>query len=564
MLTSIELEDVSSQELSLPVVLTIAGSDSSGGAGIEADLKSLSAHKVFGITCITGITAQNTTGVKSIHKIPKQTLLDILHQNFLDFLYCDNAPLRAIKTGMLTEEAVEALSQHLDILKEKNVKLVVDPVMISTSGSTLCSEEGMKLCVDKVIQLAYLITPNFEEALTLHKLGSETSSWSRENINSIESLVQFCQLLQKCLGCENVLVKGGHLPWNKSTNKPFRSGEDTSNKVILDILYESSTGNTVIFTLNSIASNSTHGTGCTLASSIAARTALLDFTSLQEAVALSIDYVHRGITSIVSLGKGNGPLNHLISTSLGIDNVIKDKETVEIDSVYEYFVTHPKVKENWKLYTQHSFLDQIVLGDLPFNRFLYFLKQDYYYLQNYAQIHALAASVAPEYTQTALEALIIGEVVKEIEHHKLRLEKKYDIVYERDIDIDTELQPGTACVNYCKYLLEISKKQDYLGIKVALAPCLHGYYEAGQYGAQLLSDKGQPQTKDQEKLNVYNLWLSDYTSEWYKTAHIRGKQSLNDLFKSHPVTKMRLEELVDIFNHVTKLEIDFWSEVTSD
>lgn len=134
----------------LPAVLTIAGSDNSGGAGIEADLKTFSAHKVYGLTCIAALTAQNTQLVKTFEKTPKELVKNILQLNFDDFLYGyedSTQPLKVIKTGMLTEEAVHVIQDFLPDIKKHNVKLIVDPVMISTSGSSLFDSEGMKLAL---------------------------------------------------------------------------------------------------------------------------------------------------------------------------------------------------------------------------------------------------------------------------------------------------------------------------------------------------------------------------------------------------------------------------------
>ncbi|EGV60071.1 trifunctional hydroxymethylpyrimidine kinase/phosphomethylpyrimidine kinase/thiaminase [Yamadazyma tenuis] len=552
----------------LPVVLTIAGSDSSGGAGIEADIKTLSAFKVYGSTCITALTAQNTRGVRTVTKTPKDTLRDILDAIFEDFLTDSHSPLKAIKTGMLTLEAVEVLDEYIDKIHKHDLKVVLDPVMISTSGSQLFDEEGIKLCLGSIIKSSQLVTPNFEEALVLYRLSSGKRVVGSE-LCTMDLLVDFTAKLQATLGCENVLLKGGHLPWNSHTGTPFREGEDISNKVIRDVLYESKTGKTTVFESVSVESENTHGTGCTLSSAIAANIAL--GVNLANAVAISIDYIHRGLVNMpVKLGLGNGPLNHTISPARQVEMVVAHSseanagnEVVKNNtSVYEFFKTHPKVTPSWQKYTRHGFVEKVASNNLKFNQFLYFLKQDYYYLINYAQIHALAAAVAPSYYQTHEEALIIGEVVEEIEKHRKKLTKKYDIDYERDINIDVELSPGRACLEYCEYLLDIAKREDFLGIKVALAPCLHGYYEAGIYGAELRKnhDGALNALSLQEHSDIYESWLGDYTSDWYQQAHEKGIQALQDLFEKSEITQARLDELVDVFAHVTRLEVRFWDE----
>lgn len=548
----------------LPVVMTIAGSDSSGGAGIEADLKSFSAHKVYGATCIVALTAQNTTGVRSIHSIPKETVRDVLQAVFEDFLY-DSDALKVIKTGMLTQAAVEVLSEYTEDLVARGVKLVLDPVMISTSGSQLFDEKGMELCINSIMSKAFVVTPNFPEALVILKLVDAKSRFvGVEDVHSLEDLKDLARTLQENLRCENVLIKGGHIPWDKSTGKPFTNGEP-KDKVVLDVLYESGSETFTIFQAKAIDTEDSHGTGCTLASSIAANIA--KSKTLVEAVGISIDYIHGGMVSMThKLGRGNGPINHLIDPATDLHTVVQTdsgdlQDLLKID-VLDYFKSHPQVKANWETYTNHRFVKLLAENNLPFHQFLYFLKQDYYYLINYAQIHALAASVAPNYSQTHSESLIILEIVTEIEKHKKKLADNYDIVYERDIDLDMELSPGTACTNYCNYLLEKGKSEDYLGIKVALAPCLFGYYEAGIKGVELRKahDGSMNVLASKTHSETYDSWLGDYVSDWYSAAYKNGQQALQELFRK-PISQARLDQLVKSFNEVTKLEIAFWDEV---
>lgn len=119
-------------------------------------------------------------------------------------------------------------------------------------------------------------------------------------------------------------------------------------------------------------------------------------------------------------------------------------------------------------YTEHKFVKDLAENNLPFNKFLYFLKQDYHYLVNYAQVHGLAASLAPTYQQTHAQATIIAEIVEEIERHKQKLATTYNIDYETDIDLDLELSPGPACMAYCNYLLEVGKREDFWVSKLLL------------------------------------------------------------------------------------------------
>lgn len=556
-----------------PAVLTIAGSDSSGGAGIEADLKTFSAHQVYGLTCITALTSQNTQMVKSFEETPEHLLKEILKLNFDDFLEGyktpEDAPLKAIKTGMLTQKAILVLKGYLKYFEERNVRLVVDPVMISTSGTELFDINGMKECINTVIKKAYLVTPNFLEAKTLYRIASGDTK--EISINSLKDYVEFVIQLQKTLGCANILVKGGHIPWNKKSNKPYDGNisDKDSEACIIDILYEKEKDSVQIFESEFLNTKDTHGTGCTLLSSIAANIA--KGIALNEAIQLSIHYVQKGMVSLKNkFGHGNGPLNHTVNPESRIDS-ISENVGVDVshylldnyDSFLDYLKTHPKVKTNWEKYTHHPFLTQLAQNQLPFDNFLYYLKQDYYYLINYAQIHGLAASVTHDYNQIHTQSVIIDEIIQEIERHREKLMKNYNIHYERDFDSDTQLSPGKACIAYCDYLLNVGKTEDFLGIRVALAPCLHGYAEAGEFGLKVRQDhdKSLGALENEDQAKTYDSWLADYTSDWYNEAYERGKESLQSLLEKYPLSQSRLNELVEIFNKVTILEIDFWNEV---
>lgn len=566
------------KKISLPAILTIAGSDSSGGAGIEADLKTFSAHQVYGLTCIAALTAQNTKGVGNIFKTPKDVVKLILEHNLRDFLegYSEGkSPLKAVKTGMLTIEAIEALSGYFDLLKEKHIKLVVDPVMMSTSGSSLFDIEGMKYCVEMLIKRSFLVTPNFKEAETLWNI--KTGKKVNGGIKSIDNLVHFTVGLQKVLGCKCVLVKGGHLPWDISMSDFNEAIENKSpkNAQVVDTLYDADEDKVYIFKSERIDSKDSHGTGCTLASSIAAY--LAKGYPVNEAVCLSIDYIHKCMGSLAArLGHGNGPLNHNISPSVNV-NLISLKETVDVATPYSrsstdnfltYLTNHAKVRDNWQQYTRHKFLFLLATNQLHFDRFLYYLKQDYYYLLNYAQVHGLSVSVCSDHRQIGSQAFVINKVIKEIERHREKLLTNYGIDYERGFDWDPELYPGNACKAYCDYILYVGRKEDYLGILVALAPCLHGYYEAGLYANQIRSQFKHNWNlgvlNNQQESVTYDTWLSDYCSDWYKESHENGISALEHIIqKQPPLSDKRINELVDIFNRVTILEYEFWQEVIS-
>ncbi|MCX8084500.1 MAG: bifunctional hydroxymethylpyrimidine kinase/phosphomethylpyrimidine kinase [Calditerrivibrio sp.] len=256
-------------------VLTIAGSDSGAGAGIQADLKTMSAHGVYGLTVITSITAQNTLGVTDIFDLPLSIIYSQIDSLFNDF------DIAAVKTGMLSSS--EIIEVVVDRMKKYSVeRLVVDPVMVAKGGSKLLKDSAISKLKDELIPLAYVITPNIEEAKVL--LGIDF-------IGTLDDMKDVTYELKK-LGCKNVLLKGGHL-----------EGEFT-----YDIAFD---GNKMeIFAMQKVETKNTHGTGCTMASAIASNLAKgYDFFS---SVMLSKSYVYNAILhgADLNIGRGHGPLKH--------------------------------------------------------------------------------------------------------------------------------------------------------------------------------------------------------------------------------------------------------------
>ena len=254
----------------IPKVLIIAGSDSGGGAGIQADIKTTSYFKGYAMTAVTAITAQNTVGVQSIYPLPKQIVIDQINS-----INNDLAP-DIIKIGMLADlEIIKYISMNLS-----NYKIVLDPVMVATSGDVLVSDEVITSIKNNLISKSFLITPNIYEAEILTEM----------KVNNVEDQIE-CGIKLLKLGCKNVLIKGGH---GNSNN-------------INDVLITSD-GDEHIFESNKIKSTNTHGTGCSLASAIATNISL--GKNIKESIKLSIDYVQSGIKNAPDFGSGNGPIRH--------------------------------------------------------------------------------------------------------------------------------------------------------------------------------------------------------------------------------------------------------------
>jgi len=254
-------------------VLIIAGSDSSGGAGIQADIKTVTALGSYAMTAITAITAQNTTGVKSIVSIPPKEIL-----NQILFTAKDIKP-DAIKIGMLhSNKVIDAVISSLKIIKIN--KIVLDPVMIAKGGTKLIDEKAIKLLKNKLVKRATLITPNVPEAEIL----TNTKIMNKEDM-----IFAAYKLIE--MGSKNVLIKGGHL----------------ISATVQDIFVSKS--EIKIFNSQRYNTKNTHGTGCTLSSAIT--TFLSCGKPIKKSCELGIKYVNSGIKTNPKYGKGHGPINHL-------------------------------------------------------------------------------------------------------------------------------------------------------------------------------------------------------------------------------------------------------------
>lgn len=253
-------------------VLTIAGSDSSGGAGIQADIKTITAHKMYAMSAITALTAQNTTGV---YGIMEATPAFVAKQ--LDCIFTDIVP-DAVKIGMVSSrEIIEVIAQKLALYEAKNI--VVDPVMVSTSGCRLISETAQEVLTKYLLPLGTVITPNIPEAEVLCGFA----------IHDEEGMVRAAKVIaEKTKGA--VLLKGGHLV-NDAVDLLCVRGELRWYRA------------------ERIENPNTHGTGCTLSAAIACY--LAKGESLEESIRCAKEYLTGALRAGLDLGKGNGPLNHV-------------------------------------------------------------------------------------------------------------------------------------------------------------------------------------------------------------------------------------------------------------
>jgi len=258
-----------------PIAVTIAGSDSGGGAGIQADLKTFSALGVYGASVITALTAQNTKGVTAIHDVPPDFITAQIDAVFSDL------DVRAVKIGMLSQPAViEAVAAGLERWMARNV--VLDPVMVATSGDKLLAPDAVDALRRELLRRATVVTPNLPEAAAL--LATEVA------VSETEMQVQAERLL--ALGARAVLIKGGH----------------GTGAVSADFLFDGAT--VTRLAVPRIATRNTHGTGCTLSSAIAA--GLAKGQNLADAVRDAKAYVTAAIAAAdrLAIGKGHGPVHH--------------------------------------------------------------------------------------------------------------------------------------------------------------------------------------------------------------------------------------------------------------
>ena len=252
--------------------LTIAGSDSSGGAGIQADIKTMTTNGVYAMSAITALTAQNTTGVTDIMEVTPKFLGEQI-----DSIFTDIRP-DAIKTGMVSSsELIKVISDKLTEYKAENI--VVDPVMVATSGARLISEEAIETLKQKLLPLATVITPNIPEAEVLSEM----------EIKSEDDMEKAAKVICEKFGC-GVLLKGGHqlndandLLWQKDADPVWFHGKRINNP-------------------------NTHGTGCTLSSAIASN--LAKGYDLKTSVKYAKNYISGALAAMLDLGKGSGPMNH--------------------------------------------------------------------------------------------------------------------------------------------------------------------------------------------------------------------------------------------------------------
>ncbi|KAF3172339.1 hypothetical protein TWF788_009465 [Orbilia oligospora] len=461
-----------------PRILTIAGSDSSGGAGIEADIKVITAHKCYGMTAMTGLTAQNTTGVVDIHPIPADFLRKVLSA------VLEDVGVDVVKTGMLT--SAQSISVIVESIKKYDLKtIVLDPVMISTSGSILLPTDAISNLCSNLIPLASLVTPNIPEAQHLLSYYTNpnmlpTTAFPIDNINSMADVVDLAKRLQeKCSTA--VLVKGGHLPFLGDGSVARRQKDKA---FVMDVLV-----------LSNAAS--------------------------------------------YPLGKGSGPINH-------VHNVYKLPYSK--GHFIEYLINHPSVANTWKDYVNHDFVKSIANGTLSTEKFVWYLKQDYLFLVQFARAKALLTYKGTTLAQINDCANYLTGVIRESALHVKYCAELIPGLTERDLQSTPEAPTTTA---YTRYILDVGGNGDVAALMVSLISCSVGYQVAAR------NRENEESSVKTAQGNTFWRWVEEYASEGYAKEVQTQRDILEEMAGGFGMTQV--EELVEIFRKVTEMERNFFS-----
>ncbi|KAI0766093.1 Ribokinase-like protein [Trametes elegans] len=540
-----------------PALLTIAGSDSSGGAGIQADLKTFTAFGCYGMSVITALTAQNTTGVQGVHPSPPE----FVEKQLVSVL--SDIEVHAIKTGMLfdannTRTVARTLKSHY--ANARSVPpLVVDPVCVSKSGHTLLAPDAVQVLIDELCPLATLITPNKREAeLILSEKNIPIT------INTLEDLLNASEKLRG-LGPKAVLLKGGHAKYTLADVDKIVAAQPEVSVVreellldnmeilqvherdlstwplVVDVLREES--GVTLFVSPRIDSSSTHGTGCTLSAAIASL--LGKGNTLVEATRQATSFTHIGIETAFPVGQGHGPLNHLHS----ILPRIVPPPTASNPHPFTRLLIQSSAKK-WKAYVEHDFVVQLGKGILPRECFIHFIKQDYLYLKYYARAYGLLAAKSSTYSAIQAATQSILSIVTEVTSHK-------GVCAQWGIS-DAELAAtpeSPATMAYGGYIIDTGLQGDSAKLTMALAACLLGY---GEVGLWLKREAAKPNSWVKLEGNIYRKWIEDYSGPDYQAGVKRGLKTIESLATADPPTTLRYGEWCAIWDQCTGLEKNFW------
>jgi hydroxymethylpyrimidine/phosphomethylpyrimidine kinase len=486
----------------IPRVLSIAGSDPSGGAGIQADLKSIAAHGGYGMAVITALTAQNTQGVRAIHVPPAGFLAQQLEAVTQDIT------IDAVKIGMLGDaDVVDAVRNWLE--KVRPAVVVLDPVMVATSGDRLL-QESAETALRGLLPLADLITPNLAELAML--LGeAQAGSWG-------EALEQGRRLAADTGA--TILVKGGHLDGDACPDALVNTGGLLGQEI-------------VEIPGDRIATRNSHGTGCSLSSAMATAQARLgDWEASLRQVKPWLAGALESADSL-DVGSGNGPIHHFhhLAASGALPGlaagdfaeILRQESVAYLDAIYGL-----------------EFIRDLTAGSLPERQFGYYLAQDAIYLNGYSRVLARASALAPTeaaqlfWAQSARQCLEV-----ESELHRSWLSTR---------TVEPGLGPVTK--SYVDHLLAASASGGYAVLVAAVLPCFWLYAEVGQ------TLHGQFLAAGAQSDHPYAEWLRTYADEDFAQATREAIALADDAGRR--ASEDERAAMVVAFKQSCQLEVDFF------
>lgn len=481
----------------IPRVLSIAGSDPSGGAGVQADLKSIAANGGYGMAVITALTAQNTTGVRGVHVPPVDFLVAQLES------ISDDITVDAVKLGMLANaEIIEAVAEWLDRVRPPVV--VLDPVMVATSGDRLL-DESAEAAMRGLLSRAGLVTPNIPELAVL--LDEDVASDWDTVIDQALRLSAAHDVL--------VLAKGGHLD---STDAP-------------DALVNGRDETVIEFNTSRIDTPNTHGTGCSLSSAVATlRAALGDW---EAAVGQTKEWLTESIlaSSQLHVGKGHGPISHLAGLwDRGGTTPRHSPESI----VASWWDAVEDIRDG---IDELPFITGLTDGTLSDDAFVWYLAQDALYLRDYSRVLAQASVLAPTADEQAFWADAAHDIIAaELQLHGTWLPS--DVIFTAE--------PSPVTTNYVNHLLASAAKGSYREIIATVLPCFWIYYDVGTRLIDHAVDS-----------NPYAAWLRTYADPAFEAANDEAKR----IVAAHAALAGpdELERMWIAFEASSQHELDFFA-----
>ena len=478
----------------MKTALTIAGSDSSGGAGIQADIKTMTMNGVFAMSAVTALTAQNTTGVFGVQESSPEFL-----SAQIDAVFSDILP-DAVKIGMVSSsELIHVIAESLTRWNARNI--VVDPVMVSTSGAKLINDDAVSTLARELLPLAVLATPNIPEAEILADM----------KITDESSMTEAAKLISERFGC-SVLVKGGHMI-NDANDYLFTgdSGEWLKGR--------------------RINTTNTHGTGCTLSSAIAANLAK-GFT-LVEAVRLAKDYISGALGAMLDLGKGCGPMAHAFNLT-GKFSRAKNLRAMLLDSVSDI----------WPEYNNHPFVKGMETGTLDPAKFRHYIIQDYFYLNEYSKVFAIGAAKSK-----SLEFMrFCSSVMDAIANVEMNIHNGYMGrfgVTQEELD---STERTLENLSYTSYMLRAAYDGGEAEILAAILSCALSYEDIAKTIV-----RNNPASVDNE---LYGDWIRCYSGEQYCEANNAMLEAFEKATEHYSAEQFA--HLAEIFRKCSLYEMGFW------